>query len=231
MRTWMLVVFGALVAAGLATAAAPARSSRASANVAGPLKIGRVDLAVVLKQYARRKDLEAEVVAIKRRAGAKERLLIDQVNRHRAAIEQLAMGTPEREELEKKLAGVAKDLGQHRRTNLALINSRLVDVLAQLYEDILREVEELGREEGYDLILKDQSTEAKAATYNDMVLQISQRGVLYSKPEYDLTAKVADRLNERYAARKKADAAKSREKSDQTSPAGNTLGNTPGKEK
>ncbi len=40
----------------------------------------------------------------------------------------------------------------------------------------------------------------------EAVLQIGQRVVLYSKPEYDLTAPVLKRLNEKYEAERKKEA-------------------------
>ena len=211
MRTLMAVALVALVAVGLAPAAGPIKKpvGAPSAEVKPFTKIGYVDLTRTLKGYERRKDLEADIKASERRIGARERLLLGEIERYKAEIEQLAMGTPEREELEKKRAAADREVEEHRRKNYELLNSRLVETISQLYADILREVERLGREESFDLILKDQSSKAKAGSYNDVVLQISQRVVLYSKPECDLTAEVIRRLNDAYAAEKQAEVQKS----------------------
>ena len=208
MSKYALGILAAVMFAASALSAVPPEEQAAPppADASEPMKIGYVDLTAVLKEYKRQTDLDADIRALKDSLTAKENAAIAQLERIRAEIEQLAMGTPAREKLEKQLAEAAASLDEHRRKGYGLLDARFVESISKLYADITREIEELGREENFDLILKDQTTQSQPDSYNEVVLQISQRVVLYSKPQYDLTARVVSRLNDRYAARKKAEA-------------------------
>jgi Skp family chaperone for outer membrane proteins len=73
-------------------------------------------------------------------------------------------------------------------------------MLNELFDDVTGEVEAVAKERNFDLVVKDQSLEKNVTNPGEAILQIGQRVVLYSKPEYDLTALVLKRLNERYEA-------------------------------
>ena len=190
----------ALCVPALFAADPPETAADAQAIPQRAIKIGYIDLTRVLKGYDRRRDTEKDLVALQGSLGAQERALITEVRRYEGEINQLAMGTPEREDLEKKHQVKIEELGEFRKENYALLNQRFVSTIESLYGDVVRETEALGREGEFDFIIKDQSAEAPAPTHDAIVLQISKRIVLYSRPEYDLTAKVTERLNRKYVA-------------------------------
>lgn len=167
---------------------------------ARPLKIGYIDLTRVLKGYDRRRDTEKDLMELRGSLGGRERALVAEIGRYEGEINQLAMGTPEREDLEKKHQAKLRAFGEFRKENYAVLNQRFVSTIESLYGDVVLEVEALGREQEFDFIIKDQSAEAPAPTHDAIVLQISKRIVLYSKPEYDFTAEITERLNRKYAA-------------------------------
>jgi len=186
-----------LLGMALLGAAAPESAGPAPA---GRLKIGYVDLTRVLRQYHKRQDLEQELRKLQESFTQEDRSKVSELQKYRQEAEQLAAGSPERKALEEKQRQATADLDQFRRASLANLNQRFVSMIDQLYGDIEREVEALGRERDFDLILKDQSRERPPRTRDEAVLQIAQRIVLYSRSDYDLTDLVAERLNARYDA-------------------------------
>ena len=166
---------------------------------ARPLKVGYVDLTRVLKAYQRRQDMEDEFRKQQASLNRDAQSRVDEVKRLRGELQQLARGTPERLELEEKAKAAYMALDRTRLEHRKTLNVRLGSMLRELHGDVVRKVEIIGREGGYDFILKNQSFEKPASGHRQTLLQISQQIVLYSKPEYDISDMVIKRLNEKYA--------------------------------
>ena len=79
-------------------------------------------------------------------------------------------------------------------------------MLNVLFDDVVQEIEAQAKEDNFDLVIKEQSLERNVTSPGEAILQIGQKVVLYSKPEYDLTASVLKRLNEKYEAEQKKEA-------------------------
>jgi len=196
-------------AAGVAQEPAAAAAAAPAVLSARPLKIGYLDLTRVLKDYHRRQDLEAEFRELGTSLTRDDQSRKAEIDKYDSEIEQLAMGTPERLALEDKRKAALKQIEESRRAAQQKIAQRYVTAINQLYDDIRGVVSELGKEGDFDLIIKDQSTEAQTAAVTDPALQISRQVVLYSRPEYDLTSVVTQRVNDRYAEQvKKSEPAK-----------------------
>ena len=206
MRVMVFALAMVLVCGGTALpdAAAPEKPSPVVAASA-PLKIGYVDLTRVLRAYARTHDFQQDLKKAQAALAGREKQLIDQSAKSKAEMDQLAMGTPQRRELEKRNAEILAELKAFRKKNFDVLNKKFVATVNLLYDDVLREVDKFGRENDYDFIIKDQSVEAPATTHDAVVLQITKRVVLYSKPEYDLSSVISRRLNEKYKAEKAQD--------------------------
>ena len=71
-----------------------------------------------------------------------------------------------------------------------------------LYTKLLEEVEKIAQAEGIDLILNKDQSPLNTRKLSDLLEVIRGRKVLYSTTELDLTDKVLDSLNQRYAAEK-----------------------------
>ena len=179
-----------------------------------PLKIGCVNLTAVLKEYDRRKEMENDLrnVTLSLRRDLESRMA--KINRYRDEIEQLAEGSAERRALEDEARAALARYQQAAQENREMFDRQSALMMAGLYEDILREVEALAKEEGYDMVLKNQVSELEPMSHDQAVLQISQRVVLYSKPEHDISEALIARLNAAYAERKLEEAAEAEAKRD-----------------
>ena len=190
-------------AAAPAVAATNAPVSIAAAPAAPALKIGYVDFSRVWNEYRRRGDFDKEFSALRLELANQDRTRADEIGRYNAQIEKLAMGTPERLDLEEKAKAAIKEEEEFRRKSSEDLNAKFISMLNRLVAEVIQEIEVIAKEGNYDLIIKDQSPDPNVNNRTDAVLQLGQRVVLYAKPEYDLTGVVIKRLNDKYAAEQK----------------------------
>lgn len=177
------------------------------------LKIGYVDLTRVLDSYQRRSTLEQKLKDIQATLTEQDRTRIEAIAKAEQELEQLAMGSPERQEMDAKYRKLISEAEEFRRRGHETLNNEYVTMLESMFKDILDEVALIAEERQYDFIIKDQTAAEKAASRPDAILQISQRVVLYAKAEYDLTDEIIKRMNDKYAAKtenKPAEAAPSK---------------------
>ena len=188
----ILIGVSALVWIGASLAAPGAPEGRS-------LKVGYIDLTRVLKEYPKRQALEEK---LRKQRAALERDVqarMAEVSRLRNEIEQLAKGTPERLDLERKARKAFREWQKVSSESRRKMDTRMAQMLRELYKDVTAMVAKVGREGGYDLIIKDQTSERQAVDRRQLVFDISQRIVLYAKPEYDISDIIIDRLSAQYS--------------------------------
>ncbi len=205
MRFIVSVVLAAIIGVpgALAADAAKTPAGETAAPAAPALKIGYVDFSRVWTEYHRRGEFDSEYKALRLELSDQDRARTDEVTRYGQQIEKLAMGTPERLDLEEKAKAAVKDAEDFRRKAAEELNQKFISMLNSLVAETLQEVDAIAKEGHYDLIIKDQTPDPNVNNRTDAVLQLGQRVVLYAKPEYDLTSAVIKRLNDRYAAEQK----------------------------
>jgi Skp family chaperone for outer membrane proteins len=205
MRFILMAVLVAGIGASCARAddAAKPPASDAANPAARALKIGYVDISRVWSEYRRRGDFDNDYKALRLDLANQDRTRTEEIARYQKEIEKLAMGTPERLELEAKAKTAAKETEEFRRKGTAALNEKFISMLHRLFGEVLQETEEIAKEGNYDLIIKDQTPDPNVNSRADAILQLGQRVVLYAKPQYDLTSAVIKRLNDKYEAEQK----------------------------
>ena len=205
MRFILSVVLAAIIGVpgALAADAVPPPAAETPAPAAPAFKIGYVDFSRVWNEYHRRGEFDAEYKALRLELSNQDHSRTEEVTRYGQQIEKLAMGTPERLELEEKAKAAVKDTEDFRRKAAEELNQKFISMLNSLVAESLQEIQVIAQEGHYDLILKDQTPDPNVASRTDAVLQLGQRVVLYAKPEYDLTSAVIKRLNGKYDAEQK----------------------------
>jgi len=164
-----------------------------------PMRIGYVDISRVLNSHPRREEFQKALLELRQSLEKDIQTRMEEVNRLRGEIEQLAEDSPERRDREEKLRQRLAEAERAGRENRDLLSARAASMLRALYDEVVADVQAVGKEGDFDLILKDQTSEGTPGLRDQAVLQISQRVVLYSKPEYDLTERVIARVKARYA--------------------------------
>jgi Skp family chaperone for outer membrane proteins len=208
MRFILAAVLAALLGAPGALAADAAKTPVSDTTAPAPrvFKIGYVDISRVWSEYRRRSDFDNDYKALGRDLSSQDRTRTEEIRRYQGQIEKLAMGTPDRLELEEKARTAVKETEDFRRKGAEELNGRFLSMFNRMLGDVLQEIALVAKEGDYDLVLKDQTPDPNVADRTDAILQLGQRVVLYAKPEYDLTSAVIKRLNDKYDAEKKKNA-------------------------
>ena len=79
------------------------------------MKIGYVDISRVWSEYRRRGDFDNDYKALRLDLANQDRTRTEEIARYSRQIEKLAMGTPERLELEEKAKTAVKEAEEFRR--------------------------------------------------------------------------------------------------------------------
>ncbi len=158
-----------------------------AAAAAPELKLGYVNLGKVFDQYQRTKDSES---GLEQRGKQKEAQLqgqLDELKKLRDGLELLNDQSREAKtrELEEKSDRFKRTKEQSERELVAQRNQ----TAKQILDEIGQSVAEYGKANGFSLIL-------------------DQRSLLYGQDGYDVTDKIIQILNDRYAAKAKKPAAK-----------------------
>jgi outer membrane protein len=162
------------------------------------MKIGYVDLTRVLDQYERRPELEGQLRDLQTTLSEQDNAQVQTIRKIEQEMQQLALGSPERMALDEKYKQAVAEAEQFRRKGHDRMNQEYVKLLQALFRDASEVINGIAREKDLDFVFKDQSADEQPLTRPEVILQLSQRVVLYAKPEYDLTDEVVKRLNDKY---------------------------------
>ena len=163
-----------------------------------PSKVGLIDMAEVFKDYWKfanlREDLKAEMVRMD--ASAKPKM--QEMQRLRQQLGELAQGSPERSAVEEQLITISTELE-------ALRKKAQVDVMrkeSEIYKDVYLEIQQaVGRFAAYykyDVIIRFNSTRLEEAANPQAILQQMNRQVVYHNPQDDITNTIVKYLNSEY---------------------------------
>lgn len=162
------------------------------------LKVGVINLNKVFEQYDKRKELEDDFRDIRSRSEDILKSKQDEAIALREEIQLLEAGSVARkkkeEELEKLLLYLQIE-DEVARKNLAKAEK---DFYEELFQDINTAVDEVGKKEGFDLILKKEDIEPKSADLLELRLKIGIGTVLYFSNTLDVTDKIIESLNRKH---------------------------------
>jgi len=194
----------AMLLAVMATAGARGGEPAPVADAPRPMKIGIVNLQVVLQQLDERLHIDAKLEARRQRA-------VDDLNALREEVKALeqavAYATLDDAELEKKKSDLKEKTqtlkAQYKVLGDALKEQKLRDT-QMIYEKILGEVAKYAEAHGYDLILRGSNADLnKAEGPLELNYRIFERNVLYARKDADISDQIAALLNKQYADQKK----------------------------
>jgi Skp family chaperone for outer membrane proteins len=76
------------------------------------------------------------------------------------------------------------------------------DSFENIYQEVVRKVEEIGEQEGFDLVIKNEEADLKSGKIPDLQFKIGIRTVLYHSDSVDITLDVVEALNASYSKEK-----------------------------
>jgi Skp family chaperone for outer membrane proteins len=162
------------------------------------LKVGVVNLNKVFEMYDKRKELEEDFRDIRTRAEDTLKTKQDEAVALRDEIQLLEVGTATRKKKEDELEKLLLYLQVEDEVARKKLGMAEKDFYEELYQDINVVVEEVGKKDGFDLILKKEDIEPKSADLLELRLKIGIGTVLYFSNAIDITDKVVGGLNRRY---------------------------------
>ncbi|HLG29295.1 MAG TPA: OmpH family outer membrane protein [Candidatus Brocadiales bacterium] len=170
-----------------------------AARDASQLKIGVVNINQVLDKYEKRKDLEKQFLAFRTQAEQQLRQKQGEIKSLREEIQLLDMGSESRRKNEEAIE--KKMLYQQLEEKMAETNlsRKEKEFFEELYQDVCREIENLGKKEKFDIILKKEDLELKSADILELRLKIGIGTVLFYSDALDVTAKVVETLNSHHS--------------------------------
>ncbi|MBD3427211.1 MAG: hypothetical protein GF409_08335 [Candidatus Omnitrophica bacterium] len=138
-------------------------------------KLGYVDLRKAFYEYEKTKTMEEQLNDETESRQQERTQIIEKINKLRDEAELLSgkAKTAKQAEIDSELAELQEFDRQTRQT---LLNKKN-DMFREVIEDIQTVVTSIGDQQGYDYIL-------------------DSRNIMYAKPDYDLTDKVIEQLND-----------------------------------
>ncbi len=165
-------------------------------------KIGIVDISNVFEKYQKRIDLDQELKE-------QEKGFQDEINKKRKEIidldeetQLLDLGSESRSNNENMLERKNVELEGYAKFAERQLLKKYKDFFENIYQEVILKVEEIGKQEGFDLIIKNEESDLKGGQISDLQFKIGIRTVLYHSDSVDITLDVIDTLNASYSSKK-----------------------------
>jgi len=162
-------------------------------------KIGIVDISSVFEKYQKRIDLDQELKE-------QEKGFQDEINKKRKEIidldeetQLLDLGSESRNSNENLLERKNVELEGYAKFAERQLLKKYKDFFESIYQEVVQKVEEIGKQEGFDLVIKKEESEVKSGKISDLQFKIGIRTVLYHSDSVDITLDVIDALNTSYS--------------------------------
>ena len=166
-------------------------------------KIGIIDIDVVFDKYEKKADLARDLQD-------REKAFKDELNKKRKEMidlneetQLLDLGSETRRKNEDMLERKNVELEGYAKFAERQLLKRYKTFFEQIYGEVVKKVEEIGKTNGYDLIIKKEEPEMNTGQIADLQFKIGIRTVLYHSKAVDITAIVIEHLNSEYSIEKK----------------------------
>lgn len=166
---------------------------------ASQLKIGVVNINQALEKYEKRKELEKQFIAFETETGQQLKQKQAEIKSLREEIQLLDMGSESRRKNEETFEKKMMYLQLEEKMAEATLSRKQKEFFEDLYRDLCKEIENLGKKEKFDLILKKEDFELKSADIMELRLKMGMGTVLYYSDAFDVTSKVIEALNSRFS--------------------------------
>ncbi len=169
---------------------------------AGDFKIGVVDIGGVFEKYQKRLDLDQKLKE-------QEKEFQDEINKKRKELidldeetQLLDLGSESRGKNENLLERKNVELEGYAKFAERQLLKKYKDFFENIYQEVVQKVEEIGKQNNFDLIIKKEEPELKSGQISDLQFKIGIRTVLYHSESVNITSDVIDNLNASYAKEK-----------------------------
>ena len=184
-----LFTLGDLQAKEAGEASAPSRD----------IKIGVVDLNVVFEKYEKRKASDTQ---LKEQEKQYQKIINDKKKELvslNEKIQLLDLGSESRKRDEETFEKKNMELESYAKFAEKSLMKKYKDYFGSLYTEVCKEVEDIGKREQYDLIIKKEEPELQSGGISELQFKVGIKTVLYHSESIDMTNQVIDNLNKKYS--------------------------------
>jgi Skp family chaperone for outer membrane proteins len=165
-------------------------------------KIGVVDIGGVFEKYQKRVDMDQKLKD-------REKEFQDEINKKRKELidldeetQLLDLGSESRGKNESLLERKTAELEGYAKFAERQLLKKYKDFFENIYQEVVLKVEEIGKQNNFDLIIKKEEPELKSGQISDLQFKIGIRTVLYHSESVNITLDVIDSLNASYSKEK-----------------------------
>jgi Skp family chaperone for outer membrane proteins len=165
-------------------------------------KIGVVDIGGVFEKYQKRVDMDQKLKE-------REKEFQDEINKKRKELidldeetQLLDLGSESRGKNESLLERKTAELEGYAKFAERQLLKKYKDFFENIYQEVVLKVEEIGKQNNFDLIIKKEEPELKSGQISDLQFKIGIRTVLYHSESVNITLDVIDSLNASYSKEK-----------------------------
>ena len=165
-------------------------------------KIGVVDIGGVFEKYQKRVDMDQKLKE-------REKEFQDEINKKRKELidldeetQLLDLGSESRGRNESLLERKTAELEGYAKFAERQLLKKYKDFFENVYQEVVQKVEEIGKQNDFDLIIKKEEPNLESGQISDLQFKIGIRTVLYHSESVDITLDVIDNLNASYSKEK-----------------------------
>ena len=176
-----------------------AKEPGAPSSLSRGLKVGVVDLNSVFEKYEKRRTFDAQ---LKEQGNQYQKIINDKKKELvslNEKIQLLDLGSEARKKDEETFEKKNMEFESYAKFVERSMARKGKDCFESLYSEICKEVEDIGRREQYDLIIKKEEPELQSGGLSELQLKIAIKTVLYHSDSVDITNQVVENLNKRYS--------------------------------
>ncbi len=137
-------------------------------------------------------------IPVKRRINKKRKEIIDLDEE----TQLLDLGSESRSKNESLLERKNVELEGYAKFAERQLLKKYKDFFENIYQEVVLKVEEIGKQNNFDLIIKKEEPELKSGQISDLQFKIGIRTVLYHSESVNITLDVIDSLNASYSKEK-----------------------------
>jgi len=176
-----------------------AKEPGASASPSRGIKVGIVDLNNVFEKYEKRKTFDAQ---LKEQEKQYQKIINDKKKELvslNEKIQLLDLGSEARRKDEETFEKKNMELESYAKFAEKSLMKKYKDYFGSLYTEVCKEVEDIGRREQYDLIIKKEEPELQGGGISELQFKVGIKTVLYHSDSVNITTQVIDSLNKKYS--------------------------------
>jgi len=162
------------------------------------LRVGVVDLNSVFEKYEKRKILDAQ---LKEQEKQCQKVLSDKKKELvglNEKIQLLDLGSDIRKKEEENFERKNMELESYAKFAEKILVKKFKDYFQGIYTEVCSEIENIGKREQYDLIIKTEEPELQGGGISELQYKVNIKMVLYHSDTVDITNQVVEALNKKH---------------------------------